>query len=105
MREQYNWAILPPCVHENLISSCMRKGKEAYVEFNDSQRIITIIVLPQIGLHGRNTDSSHALHLGILTEEPQREIDIVNRAVDKDTAGELGVGNEEPARIELVACL
>lgn len=62
-------------------------------------------MLTQIRLHSRNTNSSHALNLSILTEEPQRKIDIVDTAVNKDTTRELGVGHEETARIELVAGL
>jgi hypothetical protein len=62
-------------------------------------------MLPQIRLHSRDSNSSNALHTAILAEEPQRKIDIVNGAVDENPAGELRIRNEEPARIELVACL
>lgn len=62
-------------------------------------------MLAQIRLHSGNTNSSHALDLGLLTEEPQRKIDIVDTAVDEDAARELGVGDEETTGVQLVAGL
>lgn len=76
-----------------------------HIELNNPQRIIPIIMLPQIRLHSRNPNSSNTLHLTLLPEEPQRKVDIVNGTVDEDPARELGVRDEEPGRIELVACL
>lgn len=81
-----------------------RRGT-AHIELNNPQRIIPIIMLPQIGLHSRDPHRYHALDLGLLAEEPQRQVDIVDGTVHKDPAGELGVSDEEPAGIELVAGL
>lgn len=76
-----------------------------HVKLDDTKRIIPIIMLPQIRLHSRNPNSSNALHLGLLTKEPQGQINIVNGTVNEDPTRELGVRDEEPGRIELVACL
>jgi hypothetical protein len=62
-------------------------------------------VLAEVGLHGSDTDGSHALDLAVLAEEPKSQVDIVDRAVHKYSTGELGVRNEEATWIELVASL
>ena len=62
-------------------------------------------MLAEIGLHGSNTNCSHALHLAVFAEEPKSKVDVVDRAVDEDTTGEFSVGNEEPTGVELVAGL
>lgn len=59
----------------------------------------------EIRLHGSNTDRSHTLNLAVLAEEPKSEINIVDRAVDKDSTREFGVRDEETTWIQLVAGL
>lgn len=76
-----------------------------HVELNNTQRVIAIIMLAQVRLHGRDPNGSHALNLSLFTEEPQRQIDIVDTAVNEDTTRELGVGHEETTGVQLVACL
>jgi hypothetical protein len=79
--------------------------RETYVKFNNTNSIIPIVMLPQIRLHSCDSNSSNRLDTRLLTKEPKRKVDIVNRAVDEDTTGELGISNKETTRIELVACL
>jgi hypothetical protein len=76
-----------------------------YIKLNNANRIITVIMLPQIRLHSRDSNSRNRLDTTVLAKEPKRKVDIVNRAVDKDTPGELGIRHEEAAGIELVAGL
>jgi hypothetical protein len=44
---------------------------ETYVELDNSQGIVSVIVLAEVGLHGSDTDSSHALDLAVFAEEPK----------------------------------
>lgn len=62
-------------------------------------------MLAQIRLHGCDTNGCDTLDLGLLAEEPQGQINIVDRAVNKDTTRELGIGHEEPTGIQLVTGL
>jgi hypothetical protein len=41
----------------------------------------------------------------MVSKEPERQIDIMDRHVDKDTAGPRSVCDEEPRRVVLVTCL
>lgn len=82
----------------------MRKRK-THVKLNNPQRIIAVIMLAQIRLHSRDPNRRHALDLAVLAKEPQRQVDVVDRAVHEDPARELRVRHEEPARIQLVARL
>lgn len=75
------------------------------IELDDSQRVIPVIVLAQLRRHSRDTNRSHRLDNRVLTKEPQRQINIVNRAVDEDSTRELRVFDKETAGIELVAGL
>lgn len=79
----------------------------AAVEFDDADAdaVVAVVVSPQLGVHGGDADRRHALDRRVLAEEPQRGIDVVDGAVDEDAAGELGVGDEEAGRVELVAGL
>lgn len=79
--------------------------KRTHVELDEAQGIVPVVMLSQIRLNRRDANSSHALDLGVLAEEPQGQIDIVDRTVDENTAGELGVRHEKATRIQLVACL
>ena len=76
-----------------------------YIKLNNPNRIITVVMLPQIRLHSRDSNGRNRLDPTVLAKEPKRKVDIVNRAVDKDTPGELGIRHEEAAGIELVAGL
>ena len=62
-------------------------------------------MLAQLGLHGGDADGRDGFDDGGLAEEPQAQVDVVDRAVDEDTAGEFGVGDEEAGRVEFVAGL
>ncbi len=62
-------------------------------------------MLPQLRLDGSDAGRSDALNLGVLPEEPESEIDVVNRAVDEDPTRELSIGDEEAGGVEHVACL
>lgn len=75
------------------------------IEFDNSNGIVTIVVLPQIGLHSCDAHSRNALHLAVLAEEPQRQVNIMNGAVDKDATAELSICNEKARRVELVSSL
>lgn len=44
---------------------------KTYVEFNDSQSVVSVIMFAEIRLDGGNSDSSHTLNLAVLTEEPK----------------------------------
>lgn len=62
-------------------------------------------MLAKIGLSGGDTRGGDRLDLRILTEEPEREVDIMDGAVDKYAAREFGIGNKETGGVELIACL
>ena len=59
----------------------------------------------QVGLHGCDAGRYDGFDKRVLAEEPQAKVDVVDGAVDEDAAGEFGVGDEEAAWVELVACL
>lgn len=80
-------------------------GDFAIVELDEADCVVTVVVLAKIRLHSRDTHGRHGLDLAVLAEEPQGEINVVDRAVHKDSAGKFGVGDEEAGRIELVAGL
>lgn len=80
-------------------------GNLAVVELDEPNRVVTIVVLAKIRLHGCDTHSRHGLDLTVLTEEPEGEVDVMDGAVNKDSAGEFGVGDEEAGGIKLVAGL
>lgn len=82
-----------------------RVAEGTYVELDNSQGIVSVVVLAEVGLHGSDTDGSHTLDLAVLAEEPKSQVDIVDRAVHEDSTGELGVRNEEATWVELVASL
>ena len=63
------------------------------------------MVFAQARLHGCDAGGHDGFYEGVLAEEPEGEVDVVDGAVDEDAAGELGVGYEEAARVEFVACL
>lgn len=77
----------------------------ATVELDDTESVVTVVVLAQIRLHGGDTNSCDALDLDVLAEEPKSQVNIVDGAVDEDTTGEFGVGNEETTWVELVTSL
>jgi hypothetical protein len=81
------------------------RGGWTYIKLNNPNRIITVIMLPQIRLHSRDSNGCNRLDTTVLAKEPKRKVNIVNRAVHKDTPGELGIRHEEAAGIELVAGL
>lgn len=80
-------------------------GNTAVIELDDSQRIIPVIVLAQLRRHSRDTNRGNGLDNRVLTKKPQRQINVMDRAVDEDTTRELRVFDKETARIELVAGL
>ena len=80
-------------------------GNTAVIELDDSQRIIPVIVLAQLRRHSRDTNRGNGLDNRVLTKKPQRQINVMDRAVDEDSTRELRVFDKETARIELVAGL
>lgn len=94
-----------PFVYGTFHVSSAGRCVATHVEFNDPKSIIPIIMFPQIRLHSRDPNRRHALDLRLLSKKPQRQVDVVNGAVDEDPARELGVGDEESRRVQLVACL
>lgn len=81
------------------------KGKKPYIKFNSPNSVVAVIVFPQLRLDGRNSNSRDTLDNTVFAKKPQREVNIVNGAVDKDTTAELGIGNEETRWVKLIACL
>lgn len=77
----------------------------AVVELHQADRVVAVVVLAQVRLDGGDAHGGHGLDLAVLAEEPEREVDVVDRAVDEDPAGELRVRDEEAGRVELVAGL
>ena len=75
------------------------------IELDDPNRIIPVIGLQQRRLDGRNPTRNNRLDSRVLPEEPQRKIDIMDRAINKDPGRELRVGDKEPTRIKLIARL
>lgn len=82
-----------------------RVAEGTYVELDNPQSIVSVVVLAEVRLHGSDTDSCHALDLAVLAEEPKSQVDIVDRAVHKDSTGELSVRDEEATWVEFVASL
>lgn len=80
-------------------------GDAAAVELDDADRVVAVVVPAEVGLHGGDAAGDDGLDRRVLAEEPEGEVDVVDGAVDEDAAGELGVGDEEAARVEFVARL
>lgn len=80
-------------------------GNLAVVELHQTDGVVAVVVLAQVGLNGSDTHCGHGLDLAILTEEPQSQVDVMDGAVHEDTTRELGVGDEEPGGVQLVAGL
>jgi hypothetical protein len=53
----------------------------------------------------RDSHGADALDNAILSEEPKREVDIVDVAVDENATGELSVRDKEARRVQLIARL
>lgn len=77
----------------------------AIVELDDTDCVVSVAVVAEVGLYCGDADSTYALDFAIIAKEPQCEIDIVDRAVDEDATGKAGVLHEEARRVELVARL
>lgn len=74
-------------------------------KLDDANTIVHVPVFAQVRLHGRDAHGVHGLDEAVLAEKPQREVYIVDIAVDEDAAAELGVVDEEAAGVQLVAGL
>ena len=74
-------------------------------ELDDADAVVDVAVLAQVRLHGGDAEGSDRLDDRVLAEEPQGQVDVVDVAVDEDAAAELGVGDEEAGRVQLVAGL
>ena len=87
----------------------VKVGDFAVPEFYHPDRVVAIVVLAQLGRDGGDAAGGdgfdHTIAIFVGAEEPEREIDVVDTAVDEDAARILGVGNEEARRIRLVAGL
>lgn len=70
-------------------------GDAALPELDDADRVVHVAVLAQARLYGCDAHGRNGLDAAFGTEEPQRQVDVVDRAVDEDAAGEGGVGDEE----------
>lgn len=80
-------------------------GDFAVMELHQTDGVVPVVMLAQVGLNGGDTHRRHRLDLAVLAEEPQSQVDIVDGAVHEDTTRELGVGDEEPGGVQLVAGL
>ena len=94
--------ILLPRSHH---AGCVEVGELAVVEFDQSDGVVAVVVLAQVWFDGCDSYRGDAFHFAVLPEEPEGQVDVVDGAVDEDPAGELGVGDEEAARVQLVAGL
>ncbi len=56
------------------------------MKLDDSNSIISTIVLADVWLHSCDTARDHRLDSRILTEEPELEDEVVNGAIDEDSA-------------------
>ena len=77
----------------------------AVIELDQTNSIVAIVVFAKVWFDRCNANCGDRFDFAILSKEPESQIDIVNRAVDEDPAGELRVSNEEAGRVELVAGL
>lgn len=80
-------------------------GDLATPELNNAHTVVNIFVLAQLRLYGGDTSSDDALDDGVLAEEPQGKIDIVDVAVDEDATAKLGVCDEEAGGVKLITSL
>lgn len=74
-------------------------------ELDDTNTIVHVLVFAKIRLDGSNSYCIRALDNTILAKVPEREIDIVNVAINKDAAGELCILDKETRRVELITGL
>jgi len=93
--------VLPSRHHSTSEQICYLPSVELY----NSYSIIPIIMFSKLGLHGRYPGCYNTLDLGVLSEEPQSEIDVMDGAVDEYATGELGICDEETGWVEHIACL
>jgi len=59
--------------------------------------VVSVIVLAQVWLNGCNSARNNRLDCGVLPEKPTSQMNIVDRAVDKDTTGESGIRGKNAA--------
>jgi len=77
----------------------------AAIKLDQTKCIVTVVVFSAAGLDCSDADSADALDTAVLAEEPKGQVDVLNRAVNENAAGELGVLDEETGRVEFVASL
>jgi hypothetical protein len=59
--------------------------------------VVSVIVLAQVWLNGCNSARNNRLDCGVLPEKSTSQMNTVDRAVDKDTTGESGIGKNNAA--------
>ena len=105
--DDFGHIVLAWCVHARAVEVC----DLAIVELNDTDTVVDVAVLGEIGLESCDTEGNDGLDLGkvlavgVGAEVPQSKVDVVDVAVDEDTARELGVLDEEARGVVLVTCL
>lgn len=72
---------------------------------HDANTVVDVLKLTQLRVVLERADSKRSLGDEILAHIEQREIDVVDAAVDEDTAVARGVAHEEPRIVEEVAGL
>lgn len=75
------------------------------VELHDAHRIVAVVVLSQLRRYSGDAYSTHRLDDAVLAEKPQRQINVVDTAIDENPTRELGVGNKEARWVEFIASL
>jgi hypothetical protein len=99
--DDFRGIVLPGRHHSTSEQICYLPSVELY----NSYSIIPIIMFSKLGLHSRYPRSYNALDLGVLSEEPQSKVDVMDGAVDEYATGKLGICDEEAGWVEHVACL
>jgi len=91
--------VLARCHHSAAVKVCNLSTPKLH----DADAIVDVLVFSKLRLHGGDAHGCHGFHDAVLTEEPQRKIDVVDVAVHEDAAGKLGVFDKETERVQLIA--
>lgn len=94
--------VLLPMGHH---ARAVKVGDFSTVELDNADRIVVVVVLFQLGLDSDDAMGRDTLGDDVVSQEPQGQIDVVHRHVDKHSAGPRRVLDVEAGRIVLVAGL
>lgn len=93
--------VLARCHHSAAVKVCNLSAPKLH----HADAVVDVLVLPQLRLYGGDAHGCHGFHDTVLTEEPQRQIDVVDVAVHEDAARKLGVFDKETGRVQFIARL